>query len=174
MVFSVFRLTPNVPLRRRDAWVLGLLLGAAFGLWNLINTGLDPLAEDTAGALLTFYGPMFAIWGCTGFAAARRTGRLSTAVEIGATVAFATFVVFDLSAIVRVNLFLDSISQRSDWQNLMAQFQTSGFDSLRQYANYAYMTGAPFKILIASLVGAGCGFVGGCIGALGREMPPPR
>ena len=45
-----------------DGVTLGLGLGAGFGLWNLVATRLDPLAEDTPIALLVFYGPMFAIW----------------------------------------------------------------------------------------------------------------
>src|SRR5262249_61141881 len=94
------------------------LLGAGFGLWNLIVTGLDPLAEDSPVALLVFYGPMFTVWGLAGFGASRRTGRLRDAVKVGATVGFVTFVVYTLAVIVRVNLFLDTLSQRSDWQNL--------------------------------------------------------
>lgn len=30
--------------------LLGVLLGAGFGVWNLIATQLDPLAEDTPAA----------------------------------------------------------------------------------------------------------------------------
>ena len=154
----------------RRILALGLLLGAGFGLWNLIATGLDPLAEDSPVALLTFYGPMFAIWGLAGFGATRRTGRLRDAVKAGAAVAFVTFVVYTLAVIVRVNLFLVALSQRSDWQNLIARFQASGFESLRGYANYAYVTGAPFKILVASIIGAGTGLIGGVFGGPGRRM----
>jgi len=56
---------------------------------------LDPLADDDAGALLLFYGPMFVIWGLAGFVAARRTGRIVGAVKVAAIVAFVTFIVFD-------------------------------------------------------------------------------
>jgi hypothetical protein len=115
--------------------ILGLVLGASFGLWDLIVTLLDPLAEDDPRALLLFYGPMFAIWGLAGFVAARRTGRIVEGVKVAAIVAFVTFVVFDLAAIVRVNLFLDALTHRSDWQNLLVRFQASGFTSLRLYAN---------------------------------------
>src|SRR5262249_36957124 len=147
---------------------LGLLLGAGFGLCNLIATRLDPLAEDTPIALLAFYGPMFAIWGLAGFVASRCTGRLLDGVKVGATVAFVTFVVYTFAVIVRVNLFLDTMSQRPDWQNLMARFQASGFESLRVYANYEYVTGAPFKILVASIIGAGTGLLGALVGRLVR------
>src|SRR5215470_13528386 len=153
----------------RRVLALGLLLGAGFGLWNLIATRLNPLAEDTPTALLLFYGPMFAIWGLAGFGASRRTGRLSYAIKVGATVAFVTFVVFDLAVIVRVNLFLDTLTQRADWRNLMERFQASGYESLRVYANYSYVTGAPFKILVASIIGAFAGLVGGLFGSFGRR-----
>ena len=153
----------------RRILALGLLLGAGFGLWNLIATGLDPLAEDSPVALLLFYGPMFTIWGLAGFGASRRTGRLWDAVKVGATVAFVTFVVYTFAVIVRVNLFLDAMSRRPDWQNLMVRFQASGFESLRAYANYECVTGAPFKILVASMIGAGTGLVGGLFGGLGRR-----
>src|SRR5687768_15686462 len=46
----------------------GLLLGVTFGLWLLVHTRLNPLAEDTPSALLTFFGPMFAFWGMSAFA----------------------------------------------------------------------------------------------------------
>jgi hypothetical protein len=156
----------------RRILTLGLFLGAGFGLWNLITTGLDPLAEDSPIALLIFYGPMFAIWGLVGFAAARRSGRLLDAVKAGAAVAFVTFVVYTLAVMVRINVFLDALSRRPDWQNMMARFQASGFESLRAFANYAYVTGAPFKLLVASTIGAGTGLVGGLFGRLGRRAAP--
>ena len=155
--------------RQRFPVTLGLLLGAAFGVWNLISTRLDPLAEDTPIALLIFYGPMFASWGLAGFVAARRTGRLLDGVRVGAIVAFVTFVVYVLTQFVRVNVFLDILSHRSDWQNLIARFQNSGYESLRRYVNYVGLIGAPFKILVASLIGAITGLVGGVLGTLLRR-----
>ena len=152
--------------------LLGLLLGAAFGSWNLIATRLDPLAEDTPTALTLFYGPMFACWGLAGFTAARRTRRLLDGVRVGAIVALVTFVVYVLSQFVRVNLFLDVLTQRSDWQNMMTTFRNSGEESLRWYVNYVGLTGAPFKILVAAIIGAVTGFVGGTLGTLGRHRGP--
>jgi hypothetical protein len=154
--------------------ILGLVLGAGFGLWDLIVTFLNPLAEDDPRALLLFYGPMFAIWGLAGFVAARRTGRILDAVKVAAIVAFVTFVIFDLAAIVRVNLFLDVLTHRSDWQNLLVRFQASGFKSLRVYANYEYITGSPFKILVATIIGSVTGLIGGFFGWFvrrNRERP---
>jgi hypothetical protein len=126
--------------------ILGLVLGVVFGLWDLIVTLLNPLSEDDASALLLFYGPMFIIWGLAGFIAARRTGRILEGIKIAAVVAFVMFVVFDLAAILRVNLFLNVLTNRADWQNLLVRFQASGFKSLRVYVNYEYLMGSPFKI----------------------------
>jgi hypothetical protein len=71
--------------------------------------------------------------------------------------------------IVRVNLSLDAMSRPSDWQNLMEGFRASGFRSLRAYANYRYVTGTPLKILVATLIGAATGLVGGFFGRLGHH-----
>ena len=63
---------------------LGLCLGLGFGLWNLIWTRLYPLADDTVGVLLAFYGPMFAAWAATSFFVARRTGLIWEGIKAGA------------------------------------------------------------------------------------------
>lgn len=154
-------------LARIEGVRLGLVLGAAFGLWNLVVTMWDPLLDDTPFALLMFYGPMFAIWGFAAYRASRRTGRLVDGITAAATIASVTFVVFTVGVILRVNVFLDVMKQRSDWQNMLLRFQASGFDSLRTYVNYEYVKGAPFKILVASAIGAVTGLVGGLFGSLG-------
>ena len=160
------------PVRlQRSAVLFGLAVGAAFGLWNLITTWVDPLAEDTPNALLIFYGPMFATWGLAGLAASRRTGRVSDGIKVGAIIAFVTFVVYDVTQFVRVNLFLDTLTRRSDWQNMMGSFKNSGSQSLRSYVNYVGLTGAPFKGLVASLIGATTGLIGGSLGKLSRHSP---
>jgi len=48
------------------------------------------------------------------------TARFVDAIKAGVIVGAMTHVVFYLTALVRVNLFVDSISQRPDWQNLEA------------------------------------------------------
>jgi hypothetical protein len=144
----------------------GLALGLAFGVWNLVVTSLMPLVDDSPLALAGFYGPMFQMWGLAGWMAARRTGRLAAAVKAGATVAFVTFVVFNATVILRVNLFLEIIKHRDDWRNMVANFPASGFDSFRAYVNYVYITGLPFWILVATIIGTGCGAIGGLVAAL--------
>ena len=152
---------------------LGVLLGAAFGVWNLLSSLLNPLAEDTIPALLSFCGPMFASWGAAAFAASRRTGRVVDGIKTGTTIAFVTFVVFDAAVSLRVNLFLDSLIERLDWQNLMLRFQASGSENLRTFINYHYVTQAPFKILVATAIGGVVSVVGGLLGAraVGHQVP---
>jgi hypothetical protein len=62
------------------------------------------------------------------------------------------------------------MSRRPDWQNLMERFQASGFRTLRSFVNYEYLTGAPFKIFVATMIGVATGLMGGLLGWLGRRM----
>ena len=150
--------------------VLGVLVGVLFGVWNMLQTWLDPLADDTLLALLTFYGPMFAIWGAAGFHAARRRGRVRHGIVTSAMLAFVTFVVFSAVNLVRVNLFFNEVIGRPDWQNMLVRFQASEFDSIRAFVNYEYLTGAWFKVLAASAIGAITGLVGGLVSGAGRNV----
>lgn len=158
-----------------DGVVPGVILGTVFGVWNIVVTRLDPLADDTPGALLWFYGPMFTAWGVAGFGAARRNGRLIDAAKAGATIAFVTFVVFWIANLVRVNLFLETVRYRDDWQGLVVRYQASGFESFRAFANYDYLIGAPLTLIVPSVVGATTGLIGGLFANVGRhqsrEMP---
>jgi hypothetical protein len=161
---------------RRSALVnnpllLGLMVGLAFGAVNLLMTWMYPVADDTPGALLMFYGPMFFLWAFAAFRATRRSGRFVSGVTTGMLVAFATFCVFDLLVILRVNLFLSELTGRADWQSMMGRFQASGFDSLRTFVNVNYLKGAPFKIAVASAIGAFMGVVGGFVARRSSPLP---
>jgi hypothetical protein len=148
---------------------LGLAIGLVFSVWNLVVTILEPLLQDSPVALLGFYGPMFVMWGLAGWMAGRRTGHLAEAVKAGATVALVTFIVFDAGVILRINLLLDVIKHRDDWRNLVANFPASGFDSFRTYVNYVYITASPFKIFVATVIGTGCGLIGGLAASLAPQ-----
>jgi hypothetical protein len=87
----------------------------------------------------------------------------------GAVVAFATFCIYNLLVLVRVNLFLGELTGRADWQNLMAQFKASGYESLRTFVNLENIKGAPFKIGVASTIGAAMGLIGGVLSRLVHE-----
>jgi hypothetical protein len=152
------------PLIRVDGVALGIALGAVAAAWNLVSTYLDPLMEDTPLALLSFYGPIFATHGIAGFLSSRRSGRIRNGVRAGGTVAAITFVILFAAILLRINLYLDVISQRDDWRSLLARFGASGFDSFPAYANYVYVTGAPFKMLVFVAVGALFGLLGGLAG----------
>src|SRR5262249_51963375 len=118
---------------------------------------------------------MFTIWGLAGFGAARRSARGLDAVKVRAAGALATLVVYTVAVFLRVNLFLDTLSERSDWRHMVTvRFPASGFRSLRAYVNYEGMTGAPFKLLAASTIGAVIGLIGGCFGSLVRRATGRR
>jgi hypothetical protein len=51
--------------------------------------------------------------------------------------------VFHVAGIVRVNLFLDVIHDRGDWQNLLARFGQSGFHS-RLWDSFRGTDSSPF------------------------------
>jgi hypothetical protein len=145
---------------------LGLLVGLIFGFVNLVFSWLFPVEDDTAGAVLRFYGPMFFVWAFASFRAARRDQRLWSGVITGLVVALATFCVYDLLILLRVNLFLHDLTGRADWRNMMARFETSESDNLRVFVTLDYIKNAPLKIGAASIIGAVMGAIGGSLGRL--------
>jgi len=92
------------------------------------------------------------------------TNRLPRAAAARALVAFATFTVLTVIVIARMDVTLGTIVDRPDWRNMVANYPGSGFKSFRAYANYVYLTGAPFKIAVASTIGALRGLIGGVVG----------
>src|SRR5262245_51751873 len=153
---------------RENPLRLGLVVGLVFGFVNLALTWLNPLQDDNPGVLLGFYGPMFLVWSVISFRAARSTGRLRSGVVAGMVVAFATFSVFSVVNLVRVNLFLHQLTGRADWQDMMTRFRTSGSESLRQFVNLDYIEGTLFKLGAATSVGMVFGALGGTLGRLTR------
>lgn len=150
---------------------LGVAMGIVFSSWNLASSLFFPLANDTIPALLLFYGPMFALWTLSSFLMTRSSGSWAAGVKAGATVAFVTFFLFNLAAILRVNVFLYELTGRNDWQNLMRRFDASGFESLRAFVMLEYIKGSPLKIGVASLIGAVVGCVGGSLAVATRDRP---
>ena len=126
-----------------DGAMFGLAMGTVLGVLNLIETARHPLADDGGLEMLLFAALVLLAWGVAGFAATGRTRRLTDGVKAGALIGLAMMAVFHAAAIVRVNVFLDVIRQRNDWQNLVARFGQSGFHSLLAYANYEYARMTP-------------------------------
>jgi hypothetical protein len=153
---------------------IGFLVGLIFGVADLALTWLNPTEDDSPLVLLRFYGPMFLIWSLVSFRVARGTGRLSSGVTAGMVVAFATFAVFIGLNFLRINLFLNELTGRPDWQNMMSTFRTSGADGLRAFVNLAYIKGTPLKIAAATGFGAICGVLGGTLGWLTNRRVSPR
>ena len=140
----------------------GVVLGTALGAWILVNTALAPLAEDTGFAVAAMFGLVFLALAVPGFAVRRRGGHLVDALEAGATAGAITFALFLLFGILRVNLFLDTIRSRSDWQNLVTDYARSDFQSLRAYANFVYAKG----IILFPIAGVAAGAISGSLGGV--------
>ena len=138
--------------------VFGLVLGSLLGAWILASTIISPLDDDTPRSIGTMFGLVFLALAVPGFAARRRGGRFGDSFTAGAIV----FALFLLVGILRVNLFLDVIRQRPDWQNLVADYARSDFQSLRGYANYVYAK----QIVGVPLFGVVAGAVSGSLGGL--------
>ena len=151
----------------------GLAIGAIAGTLNLIGTRIYPLADDTPAAMAVWLVGFLSAWTLIAFGAARRTRRFRDGVMAGVLVGTATMAVFHLAAIARVNLFLEQIRYRNDWQNLVARFDASEFRSLRAYANYMYVSQTPLLLALGAIAGAVSGALGGAAGRLIRMSDGP-
>ena len=153
-----------------NSLLLGLIVGVVFGVVNLVHAWLSHLDDDTPAALLLFYGPMFFVWALVSFRAVRRGGRWLSGLTTGMTIGFATFCVYDLLVLLRGNVFLNDLTARDDWQNMMMRFRSGGSHSLRLFINLDYLKGLPVKTAVASVIGGFMGAVGGSLGWL-RHRP---
>jgi hypothetical protein len=95
---------------------------------------------------------------------------VADAVRVGTILGVATIVMFHAASIVRVNLFLNAIRHRGDWQNLVARYNQSGFRSLRAYANYEYATLTPMVLALGAIAGSISGVVGGLVNMVRRTL----
>jgi hypothetical protein len=144
------------------AW--GLLFGVALNAWVLLNTATAPLAEDSGFEMPLALAGVLGVAACVSVRDARDRGTRA-AILSGITFGVAFAVVGWLAALLRVNLFLDAISARSDWTGLVARFHASGYSSLRAYANYEYASGAPILIAMGAVAGA----LGGALATVVRH-----
>jgi hypothetical protein len=93
---------------------------------------------------------------------------MSSAAAAGAAAAFGTCVLFVLLNFVRVNVMLDQIADRPDWQNMTMRFRASGAESFRVFVNLEYLKGTPLKIAAATAIGTVMGILGGVCAGLTR------
>jgi hypothetical protein len=154
--------------------MFGLAFGAVLGLWIIVDTAYEPLADDSAGTMLTGAAVVFGVWSLAAFLAGRRRQRFSDAVVAGVLVGVATLVMFNLANYVRVNLFLESIQQRQDWRNLMARYRESDFHNLRAFVNYDYLKATLAVVSLGAAAGCASGIVGGVMTALARTRRTRR
>ena len=162
-----------MPHRLRSLLVIGGTIGVLFGGVNLVYSWWRPTSDDTPGALLGFYGPMFLLWALVAYRAARRRGRLLSGIAAGCVVAFGTFWTYSLFNAVRVNLFLEQLTARPDWQDMMMRFRASGEASLRSFINDDYLRGTPSKLLATEVIGTMMGTAGSVAGWLSQRTPAP-
>ena len=158
----------------RNALLIGFAVGVVFGLLNLGFAWLLPLEDDTPLVLLRFYGPMFFCWAFLAYRTAQRSGSLFHAIATALVVSFGTFCVYSVFNAVRVNLFLDELTGRPDWQDMMARFHASGGNSLRRFVNLDYLKGTPGKLTATELIGAIMGVCGGVVGCAAKPPQPER
>jgi hypothetical protein len=147
----------------------GLLIGVALGSLQLFSTATAPLADDDGGSMLIALAVILFLWTLASMAAGVPGRSFKHSIFAGALAGLATMTVFDLTSILRVNIFLDQIRHRDDWINLVARFEASGFRSLRVYANWEYLRGTPVILLLGSIAGGFCGAVAGLISQVGGK-----
>jgi len=152
----------------------GVAIGAGLGVWILVDTAVAPLAEDTPLAVGSMFAGLLVLFAVPGFTARRRGGRARDSMQAGAIAGALAMALFCLLGIVRVNVFLDVIRDRSDWEGLIADFAGSGFGSLRAYANYVYMKDLILMPMIWASAGAASGALGGLLAAIERRPDPPH
>jgi hypothetical protein len=146
------------------AW--GLVIGVLLGTLQLVDTAVEPLADDSAGAMIGILATMLALWTLASIAAGLPSRRFTHALVAGVLAGVATMAVIDLTSMLRVNIFLDEIRYRDDWINLVSRFEASGSHSLREYANWEYVRGAPIVLGIGAIAGGISGAIAGVINGM--------
>ena len=146
--------------------MIGLAIGTVLGVMILIDTARQPLSDDDAGVMLAWVMTLLTIWSAVAVAVTWRSKQMADTVKVGTLLGVVTIVVFHVASIVRLNLFLDAIRHRQDWQNLVARYHHSRFHSLRAYANYEYATMTPMIIALGAIAGLISGVVAGLVNAV--------
>ena len=120
------------------------------------------------------FGIVFLALAVPGFAARGRGGHFVDAIEAGAIAGAITFALFLLFGILRVNLFLDMIRDRSDWENLVADFGRSGFQSSARTETTFTRKGSSSSRSSASSAQPISGSLGGLLASVVRPSSSKR
>ena len=147
----------------------GIVTGLLFGLWNLGAALLYPLAEDSVTALLSFYGPMFFMPSVAAFAVFRSASRWRDAIKAAVIVGVISQLIFGALNLIRVNLLLETLAQRSDWQFLVASYQTGSSESFRTFVNFHYAQQTVPKLAAVTVIATVCGILGAALATLLRR-----
>ena len=136
--------------------------------WTLFSTATEPLAPDSGAGDLLWISPLLIVPIVVGFMATRRSGRIADAVRAGLLAMCVSMLIGQIETLLRVNMFLNVIQYRDDWQNLVARFHASGFSTLRAYANYEYLHDAYLVWGVGGAIGTGLSVLGGATARLSR------
>lgn len=146
----------------------GLAIGVALGTFQLVDTAIEPLADDDPRSMIGMLAAVLMLWTFASVAAGLPSRRFKQSVVAGVLAGIATMAVFDVTSILRVNVFLNEIRHREDWINLVARFEASGVQSLRAYANWEYIRGTPMVLGLGAIAGGLCGALAGLINGILR------
>ncbi len=152
----------------RYGLALGLVLGVAVVLTNVVDPGFGYFGLDENVAMALATGALLANFAAAGFLASRATGRLVAGLRAGALAALIGVGLMMLTFLVVDNLFLDIVSQQPDkiWG-----FEHSHYASMRAYVTVGQLRG--FLLLpVFAVIGATCGGIGAAARkAVGAVLP---
>jgi hypothetical protein len=138
-----------------------VLIGAALHTWILIATTVAPLADDSGYEMLIWFAGIVCVATAVSIRDAKHFG-FSRGVWSGVSFGAAFGAIGYFGALIRVNLFLEQIRDRTDWAGLVGRFHASGFTNFRAFVNYEYAFSLPFLLAAGAVLGA----VGGGIAGL--------
>jgi hypothetical protein len=153
---------------------VGLALGVLAGVYNVIDTAIEPLADDSSGAMLRLFAVVLAAFCLPAGLAGVRTRRFRDTVLAGLVVGATTFFVLCIANTIRINVFLDTIQYRDDWRNLMLRFTHSGDPSLRHFVNREFLGGDVAMTAFGAVAGSICGIAAGLVQTTTRLVSERR
>lgn len=164
-------LVPYCPGGVVNSLTLGSGLGVALSALIVLTNVVIPVLPSTLftqrllAAVPESVGwlGLFLSWGIAGSLVSRRTTRLRTAVEAGATVAFVSMAMVMLTFVVMNNVFLEIVGQQPDkiWG-----FHHSSDPNMRAYINHGARRGIVFILPILTV----CGGVAAGVASLLRRV----